>query len=235
MCAVPLSPWQTPTYPFPLADTTVHLWRFPLSSATSLPELLSLDEQERAERLLLPHKTTAFRTARTRLRQILARYLNCTPQQVQLTITNQGKPFLADMPPQPLFFNLAHSGDWGLCAVSRVGDLGVDLEAIDVRLDYEPIARRFFSINEYRALQSIAPLRRRRQFYRLWTRKEAWLKGKGGGFSEPNLGLDALHIGSTGATAGGWWVKSLPVTQGYIGALAVAGSVAKVECCDWCD
>jgi len=230
-----MTPWQTPVVHHPLDRTTVHLWRFPLTDTGPIPDLLSADEHQRAGRFLLPDKAAAFSLARTRLRQILARYLVCPPQKITFTTTLNGKPqMIVDMT-DPLFFNLAHAGRWGLCAVTRVAEVGVDLETISSRLAFEPLARQFFTADEYGALQRVAESRRRRQFYRLWTRKEAWLKGKGGGFSEPDLGLDPAHLAATSAVAGGWWVKNMPVARGYVGALAVAGTVTRVERWNWCD
>jgi 4'-phosphopantetheinyl transferase len=75
--------------------------------------------------------------------------------------------------------------------------------------------------------------RRRRNFYRLWTRKEAWLKGKGGGFSEPILSLDPDHITGRSAFARDWWLTNVAVKRGYVAALAVSGRVASIERWDW--
>ncbi len=227
--AVSLTPWQSPPPRKALAERTVHLWRFSLVQDACTPDLLSPQEQQRAERLRVPQKARTFTVARTRLRQILGSYLQIAPQHVSFTCNANGKPLLDCGPGAQIAFNLSHSGDWGLCAVAQATSVGVDLEAIHAGLAFEPLAERFFSPTELGWLRSCPTGRRRRNFYRLWTRKEAWLKGKGGGFSESELGLDPPLVAAVSACGGGWWVMNFPVARGYVGAVAVAGTVDRIE------
>jgi 4'-phosphopantetheinyl transferase len=111
--------------------------------------------------------------------------------------------------------------------------VGVDLEAINSELVFEPLAENFFSSSELRWWRSCSEARLRRRFYRLWTRKEAWLKCKGGGFSESEQELEPALCTTTAARGGGWWVMNFPVTRGYVGAVAVAGDVERIERWDW--
>ena len=77
--------------------------------------------------------------------------------------------------------------------------------------------------------KGIGDARKQRSFYRLWTRKEAWLKGKGAGFSELHLGLDDAHLPALFSSAQGWSLMNMPVAKGYVGALGVKGAVERVE------
>jgi 4'-phosphopantetheinyl transferase len=234
MTPVVLTPWQTPPNDLIIPDErTVHLWRFSLVSNASLPDTLSAEEQQRARRLRAPEKARAFVVSRSCLRQIIGRYLRVAPREIRFSCNAAGKPYLSGDLEGRLFFNLSHSGDWGLCAVMLEREVGVDLEKINHQLAFEPLAKRFFSPEENTWMSFFQEGRRRRSFFRMWTRKESWLKGKGRGFSEPDLALDSALVTGVSAFSGGWWVMNFPVTRGYVGAIAIAGGVNRVERWEW--
>jgi 4'-phosphopantetheinyl transferase len=235
MSPVSISPWQAPPLRVFLDVNSVHLWRFPLVLDPLAHELLDLQERSRAQQLRSPRKARAFIAGRTRLRQILSFYLMMDPKEIRFDFNLHGKPMLSGAHARRVSFNLSHSGDWGLCAVAYGRDVGVDLEQVSDQLAFEPLAARFFSDSEFCWLKNSPGVRRRRNFYRLWTRKESWLKGKGGGFSEPELTLDPVHITGRSAFVGDWWLTNLAVKRGYVAALAVAGRVASIERWDWTD
>ena len=216
-----LTPWQAPPSHLELTEQSVHLWRFPLDCHEPLESLLDEQELERARRLRIPEKARAFVTARTRLRQILGSYLDLAPETLRFNYGSAGKPVLAGHIPDAPAFNLAHSGRWGLCAVTRGIEVGVDIEKVDYQLDYEKLAAGFFSTNEKNWLQNSSLLRRRRHFFRIWTRKEAWLKGKGGGFSDPDQDIGPAHLQGCCTYDGTWWLRSFSVSRHYLAALAV--------------
>ncbi|MCQ2354886.1 MAG: 4'-phosphopantetheinyl transferase superfamily protein [Clostridia bacterium] len=96
-----------------------------------------------------------------------------------------GKPYLYGGP----YFNLSHSGNISICAVSPF-EIGCDIERItdaDVNL-----AKRFFHPDEYGAvLSSEAGEERNSLFFRLWTMKESFLKATGLGLTVP---LDSFSV-----------------------------------------
>ncbi len=216
-----LTPWQSPPSQPELTAEEVHLWRFPLTSQKPLEHLLNEEEQKRAQRLLIPDKARAFVVARARLRQILASYLDLDPQTLCFTYGQSGKPALVGIADAPAF-NLAHSGNWGVCAVGKEGEVGVDIETLDRELDYARLAKRFFSTAENEWLQKCPLHRRRRLFFRIWTRKEAWLKGKGGGFSDPDQDIGPTHLAGSYTYDGTWWLRSFPVNRHCLATLAVS-------------
>ena len=216
-----LTAWQVPPPSPVLVEDAVHLWRFPLACQQPLAHLLEEQERERARRLLSPAQARAFVVARARLRQILAVYLELAPQSLRFSYGRAGKPVLADHHAKAPAFNLAHSGGWGVCAVTRGSVVGVDIERLDRQFDYEKLAAQFFSAGERRWLQACTPARRRRLFFRIWTRKEAWLKGKGDGFSDPDQDISTPQLSSHGSHAGTWWLRSFPVARRYLAALAL--------------
>ena len=216
-----LTPWQAPPTHPELTEQSVHLWRFPLDYHKSLEALLDEQELQRVGRLHVPEKARVFIAARGRLRQILSSYLALAPETLRFNYGSAGKPVLAGNIPEALAFNLAHSGQWGLCAVTKGVEVGVDIEKVNFQLDYEKLAAGFFSTNEKNWLQNSSMLRRRRHFFRIWTRKEAWLKGKGGGFSDPDQDIGPAHLQGCCTHDGTWWLRSFSVSRHYLAALAV--------------
>ena len=218
-----LTLWEAPPSKITLSKSLVHLWRFridlPGDNIAALKKLLSRDELVRADRLLDPEKSTRFVAARGRLRQILARYLNIPPAGIEFSYGAHGKPRLADETEKNLTFNLSHAGDWGLLVVASGIDVGVDIEKIDPQLEYEKVAARIFSPAETARLGQYCLARRRRAFFRIWTCKEAGLKGQGFGFStSASVRQDA-----------GWLIRSFAVDRDYLGAVAVAGHATLVQ------
>ena len=103
--------------------------------------------------------------------------------QVRIAEGQWGKPFLPDHP--NLHFSLSHSGKWAMCALGN-HPVGCDVEATG--RGNEKLTKRFFHPEEQRALAMLAPDTRpewQREFARIWTRKESWLKADGRGLSKP--------------------------------------------------
>ena len=99
------------------------------------------------------------------------------PVELVMDYGENGKPYLREY---PLFFNLSHSGKYVACAVSD-SEIGADIQKC-TDANATRIAERFFSEEENRALRTCnTEEERRRLFFRLWVRKEAYgkLLGKG--------------------------------------------------------
>ena len=223
-----LTPWHAPPSILDLKSDEVHLWRFPLTCSDSLEHLLDEQELKRAKRLRSPDKERAFVVARARLRQILSGYLDMEPQALRFSYGPAGKPALVGLV-DSLSFNLAHSGNWGVCAVVGRGEVGVDVETINPALNYANLARRFFSETENQWLCACPEPRRLRCFYRIWTRKEAWLKGKGGGFSDPDQDIGLAHLAGSCTCDGSWWLRGFPLARHSLATLALSQEFSLVQ------
>src|SRR5262245_28998241 len=66
--------------------------------------------------------------ARSRLKELLASYLDLAPEHLLLETAVSGKPFLNPEQAGGLVFNLSHSGDLLLIALGMRQELGVDVE-----------------------------------------------------------------------------------------------------------
>lgn len=117
---------------------------------------------------------------RSILDDILARYLACPPDRLEIRVQPGGKPYLA-APGTDIQFNLSHCADMALVAVARGVAVGVDVEVerpIDNPLR---LARRVFTAAEVAALEALPPSRHGGRFLELWTRMEARQKALGRG------------------------------------------------------
>jgi 4'-phosphopantetheinyl transferase len=215
--------WQSPPSRLSLPDNELHLWRFELdttvAASDSCRHILCAEEISRGERLLDGRKKAQFIAARTCLRTILGSYLQIQPNQVQFQYNQYGKPSLSEIHHTSLFFNLSHSGDWGVLAVVIKKAVGVDLEYIDPEMDFFPLSHRYFNEQEKLCLEQYPHSRQRRGFYRLWTQKEAMLKLLGSGFAvSPAIGA-----------AAGTWHKIFPIFAEYLCTVAFDRKIERIR------
>lgn len=213
----------------------IHLWwaelSQPVKRLAKLAATLTADERERAARFRFPAHQNRFIAGRGLLRELLGTYLDRPPAMLRFTQGPQGKPALAGQEAEAtLYFNLSHSGDRALYAVAG-REVGVDLEAMDRRLDYAAIAERICTPCEWAVFQTFSAERIHEQFLACWTRKEAVAKALGGGLASGLSTLDVcfrdsgLSDGRVGFASAGreWSVLNVPLESGWIGALAAVG------------
>ncbi|MGR5943000.1 4'-phosphopantetheinyl transferase AcpT [Enterobacter sp. C4G1] len=110
-------------------------------------------------------------------RTLLARALSPTPLP-EIVFGEQGKPSFIDA--HPFWFNLSHSGDDIALLVSDEGEVGCDIEVIRPRENWQALANTVFSVAEHHELESEEPEAKLSAFWRIWTRKEAIVKQRGG-------------------------------------------------------
>jgi 4'-phosphopantetheinyl transferase len=101
----------------------VDIWQWRLDHGAI--ELLSADERARAGQFMFDRDRRRYIAARARLRIILARYVGQAPAALQFHYGPHGKPAL-----DGISFNLSHSADLALLAVSRGTVVGVDIERV---------------------------------------------------------------------------------------------------------
>ena len=114
------------------------------------------------------------------LEYVLKRLFPKVEHPLEIAVAQGGKPYLANYP--DIYFNLSHSGEWAVCAISE-SPVGVDIQHCDEgRRD---VASRFFHREEIRYLDGLPQFRRDEGFYRLWTLKESFVKATGRGLDLP--------------------------------------------------
>ena len=175
-----------------LADGEVVVWAASLEVEDvrlgTLRSSLSTDEIERATRFRFARDRDRFVAGRGFLRRILADYTGDRAEALRFSYSPYGKPRLADR--QGIQFNVSHSEDRMLVAVSADIAVGVDVEVLNSKHADELVAERFFSAREVQDLRSLPPSEWSKSFLTCWTRKEAFIKARGEGLSLPLQDFD---------------------------------------------
>ena len=226
--------WIPAPDPLELLTNTIHVWRISLdlSSDNVDPYLSSLspDEKERAYKLRFDRDRINFIMRRGALRQLVSRYTKIGPAEVSFIYNDYGKPFLGGINPDSLHFNSSKSGEWFLIAFARTINVGVDIERRNRDIDYLRLAERYFSTSELLELKALPKELQAEAFFLCWTRKEAYIKCQGTGFSLPltqfsvNLtpGMPArlLSTHETADSAENWSLINILPANNYCAALA---------------
>lgn len=214
-------------------------WRIPLTTPlpTALP--LSPEEQARATRFRFPRDAHRYRVAHWALRDILAQATGIPAAELRFRADATGKPHLNHSTAPA--FNLSHAHD---LALVTVGDdstaLGVDVEYHRPVPEMRGVAASHFAAEEREALA--ADNYALETFYRIWTRKEAFVKATGSGVG-PALARFAVTAAPHDArilraddypeAATEWAIRDLGLAAPYTGALVVCGAIAAAQLRDW--
>ena len=205
-----------------LAPGEIHLWRASLDDPVRLSgaeAVLSRDELFRAGRFARVRDRERFISAHGALRMVLGLYLASDPQSLEFRTGPMGKPALVQTFTD-LRFNLSHSGDLALIAVTRGREVGVDVERVHRDIEFDPIVEHYFDPTEAWDLRTAPPHERVGKFFDLWTRKEACVKAEGSGLGmKPRLDR--------------FGVQNLCPALGYAGAVACEGHEWRLACWHW--
>ncbi|MBP9691730.1 MAG: 4'-phosphopantetheinyl transferase superfamily protein [Alphaproteobacteria bacterium] len=167
----------------------VHIWSASLLDHSKdidyLKSILSQDEQDRAKSFKFSKDQVNYITARGILRCVLSSYLETAPQSIEFVYGLWGKPGLLGK--HPLHFNVSHSGDYALYALTRHYEVGIDLEYIDKDFEIENIASTILSLSEKNLWDAVSPDKKAQVFFHLWACKEAYLKATGKGWLEEKV------------------------------------------------
>ena len=220
-----------------MTTADVQLWSIDINVASHEPEallsLLSDDELKRAERFRFEKHRHRWIAGRAMLRTILSAMTRRSPESLAFEYDEHAKPYLPySSGHERIHFNLTHSSDLALLAVTSVGPVGIDVERIKPLSNIDAVVSRFFSPTERDAFCGVTgDIDRLKAFYACWTRKEAYLKALGCGISEPTDKFDVTFLSNSepeiiandgdNDAARDWLLFDLKVTPGYVGALAI--------------
>ena len=207
----------------PINSREVHVWRVHLQGGAELAESLSPEEWQRATSFYFPCDRERFVAARGSLRKILGSYLNRPATTLRFAATAYGKPELKDPAASSLRFNLSHSRALMLVAVTRVGEVGIDVEFMRENVAFETLAEHHFAPEQASNLRLLPLTDRAAKFYDVWTATEAQLKASGIGLANGTKVIEPDR----------WSVHKLTPAIGYAGALAVEGEDVQLKCWSW--
>ncbi len=230
---------------FQFEAAEVHVWAaaldIPAPGLKQAAACFSPSEMERAARFHFGLHRDRFVAGRSLLRILLGRYLGVVPAAIEFTAGINGKPALAGPFTQcALEFNLAHSENLALLAVTRAGPVGVDVEAARPLDDFVELVERFFSPRERWLFRRLPDDQKPAAFFNLWTRKEAWLKATGEGIAGllnrvevsflPGEQARLLEVPRKLAAGRSWQLCDLSPAVGFVGALALGAAELRVRC-----
>jgi len=229
-----------------LDASNVHVWVARLDPSPAelraFASTLSADEMERARRFHFERDQSSFIAARGVLRAILGAYLQVDSGRIEFSYGSQGKPALMG-PDADLSFNLSHSDDVAFVALTRRRTIGVDIERMKPFAEVADVTRTIFSARELAEFWALPPDDQQVSFFSAWTRKEAFVKATGLGFSmsvkevevsfAPGEEAQLVRLNGSAGLAAGWTLRDLPAPDGFKAAFAVPGVVRRVVREEW--
>lgn len=151
-----------------------------------------LDEYEKARARAL--KGTVLRRryvcAHGMLRCVLAEATATPPESTQIVRDAHGKPSLANPCSQALSFSFSHSEDLAVVALAHGMSIGCDIELRRTFRGVEDVMALSFTSREREYVLRQSGDSAGAAFWRVWTRKEAYLKAIGRGFFVPPGDVD---------------------------------------------
>ena len=217
---IALEHWNHANAPSPLQAGDVHLWRARLTPTEDHRAALSPEDWHRAGRFHFERDRERFIASRGIQRQVLAQYLGIEAGAMNFSTGTHGKPQLPDT---TLRFNLSHSDDLMLLAVTHGRELGVDLEFMKPNVPFETLADHYFDPEDAWDLRLLPAAQRPWKFYDIWTSTEAQLKASGLGLSH----------GAKVSDADRWSMMKFTPAVGYAAAVAVEGGDFQLKCWSW--
>jgi 4'-phosphopantetheinyl transferase len=220
----------------------VEIWIVEVNAGTDArAEVATLSAQETERYATLDHDARPIAmTTRAALRQVLGKHLALAPADVQIVEGDDAKPTLTG---KELEFNVAHTTGVALIAVAQVA-VGVDVERIEIIApnEFDDIVAFVLTERELDELGRLPKGERLDAYYRVWTRKEAFVKATGEGIAGRPLpevvvgvGVPALIevIGMAEHELARWTVVDVDLPAGYVASLVVRHRTPRVRVRPW--
>ena len=141
--------------------------------------LLSDDEKEASKKYRLIRDRQKYIVSKAIRRNILSQYLEMEPQTLSYFINDFKKPYIVSE--EALYFSVSYSGQY-IAMAFHSNEIGLDIEILSNSFDYETISGQVFSEDERLSINEASE--RAKQFYTLWTRKEALIKATAQGIDD---------------------------------------------------
>jgi 4'-phosphopantetheinyl transferase len=186
------------------------------SAELQLTALLGPVELARAERFSTPDERRRHVVSHAVLQLILSAFTGCDPRFLHIATTVRGKPYLVDRGPH---FSLSHDGDVALIAVTRCGNVGVDVERVRPDLRLDEFAGPLVPVADVTRIEALPLEARTHAWFQAWTRLEAVAKASGDGIQESRADFGGSARFRT-------W--NLDVDEARVGAVAAVPSVTRV-------
>ena len=216
-----------------LSSDEIHIWATPLATSGVRNKLLETDaaylpwltdrEMVKFDRMPADRKAD-YLQARIFLRKLLAAHTDTQAGDIELGIGRLGKPELIGTQGGPAF-NYSNTRGMAIYVIGNSGELGIDIENLARKSEYQRILQRKFSAAEITEISRYSEQSTGQRFLAGWTRKESYGKAIGVGvnfnMNEVELACD-LGTASLEFEAGGrsWWLTQLLFDDYVVGLTA---------------
>jgi 4'-phosphopantetheinyl transferase len=186
-------------------------------------QTLDSREQTLAKRFKRAILTERYVVAHGLLRENLAYYVAESASELEFSLSDRAKPFLAKYP--RLSFNMSHTENiWALAVVEQSCLLGIDIEYFKKRENWIGLVKKCFSVEEANYWHGLNAEQQGHFFYQLWVRKEAFVKAVGQGITlglnvcvlTPNAIDQFLRVPESCAVAKNWVVYPLNLSANLL-------------------
>ncbi len=216
-----------------IEEYQVHVWQANIKADSAyykdFSNALSSDELERANNFRFPKDRERFIIRRYQLRLILSKYCGCQPNEIMFGYNSFKKPFIWLPEFKEVKFNMSCSGDLMLVGLCNQNEIGIDIEKVCEIHNLDNIASENFSLQELKYLNGT--LDKINAFYKIWTRKEAFIKAIGKGMYYPlksfcvevnsSGGYEQLVIFNHLTESKLWRTAEINSPAGYIASIAI--------------
>jgi 4'-phosphopantetheinyl transferase len=222
----------------PLAQT-IQLWLVEMDDGVNMIDdcrlLLSSRELARASTYRFADVQRTFIVSHACARLILGKCLSVPPSELRIDERCGGKPEVT-WPNEGAQFSQSHSAGLFALAVTCGCCVGVDVECVSRLRPWKEIARRFFTTRECDALLSLPKGEQLTSFYKIWTEKEAYLKGTGEGLSRSLRAFQAerwyegngVIVDEMRSGGDPWMLANFDAGKGYVGTIAYCCGTPKI-------
>lgn len=223
-----------------LSKSDLHIWHISLGGARLLeetfPPLPSEAETIQAAKFTHPELHQCYLKTRWAMRHILGLYLDTSPEEVPLRYAELGKPeLIPGIHTLDVRFNLTHSGNGALFAVTLGTEVGIDMEKMGQKPRPLRLAKRYFTEDVVGQLEELEELEQQIALLKLWTQYESYKKAQGVGLRGGDdllplnfmLPKDEFHpFPTNGGGIPQWLIAQLYPAPDYVGAIVIENSDA---------
>jgi len=226
--------WIVPTDEANKLNKNVHIWLIRYDQSDQIfadsKHILSKEEKERSSRFHFDIDHKRFSVTRSLLKKYLGKIISRPPREIHFKFNKYGKPELLNSPKE-IHFNVTHSGNLGMIAITDLAPIGIDVEQFRSEMTTGDIAKRFFSKMEVEAFLELEENEKLQGFFNCWTRKEAFIKAVGKGLSlplntfdvslKPNEPAQLLAVRYKNETSKDWTLTDIKLDHGYASAFII--------------
>jgi len=226
---------NTPKHIILPSSHVIDIWQIDLDRPTTDKRslLLSLDKEETERYQKRQNKLqSSYLLSHAACRQILAHYLKLTATEITYKKNQHGKPLLDHK--TPLNFNMSHSRDKAIVAVTSHSTIGVDIEFSDKNTGWQKIVPRYFHPDEINYLFAQPKDLQKQTFFQIWTRKEAFIKAIGTGFATALASFSVIDEkisdqAAPSSNSNNWYRQDLEINSPYIASVVQNTQIKKIR------